>query len=199
MAVRIITDSASDIRQSQAEEWGIKVIPLKVRFGEEEYLDGVTMKPREFYSRLVETDEVPKTSQITPYVYGKTFEEAVKAGDEVLCFCLSSGVSGSVQSAQLAAQEYPGKVFVIDTKQFCISEYIIVERAVQLRDAGMPAEEIAKTVSEEQKDAHVIAVFDTLEYLKLGGRLSAAAAAVGSILRLKPVLTIEAPAIPRTC
>ena len=143
------------------------------------------------YEKLAETDTIPKTSQITPYVYGKTFEEAVKAGDEVLCFCLSSGVSGSVQSAQLAAQEYPGKVFVIDTKQFCISEYIIVERAVQLRDAGMPAEEIAKTVSEEQKDAHVIAVFDTLEYLKLGGRLSAAAAAVGSILRLKPVLTIE--------
>ena len=191
MSIRIITDSASDISQETAGKWGITVLPLAVRFGEEEYLDGVTLPPHAFYEKLAETDTIPKTSQITPYVYGKTFEEAVKAGDEVLCFCLSSGVSGSVQSAQLAAQEYPGKVSVIDTKQFCISEYIIVERAVQLRDAGMPAEEIAKTVSEEQKDAHVIAVFDTLEYLKLGGRLSAAAAAVGSILRLKPVLTIE--------
>ena len=140
MSIRIITDSASDISQETAGKWGITVLPLTVRFGEEEYLDGVTLPPHAFYEKLAETDTIPKTSQITPYVYGKTFEEAVKAGDEVLCFCLSSGVSGSVQSAQLAAQEYPGKVFVIDTKQFCISEYIIVERAVQLRDAGDPVE-----------------------------------------------------------
>ena len=91
----------------------------------------------------------------------------------------------------MAAEEYSGQVFVIDTRQFCISEYIIVERAVRLRAAGVSAEEIAETILREQQDAHVIAVFDTLEYLKLGGRISSAAAAVGNILRVKPVLTIE--------
>lgn len=191
MAVRIITDSASDIRQSQAEEWGIKVIPLKVRFGEEEYLDGVTMKPREFYSRLVETDEVPKTSQITPYEYDREFKAAREAGDELICFTMSSGVSGCYQSACLAASDYDEGIYVIDTKQFCISQYIIVQRAVQLRDMGNSAADIVRIITDEQQDAHVIAVFNTLEYLKLGGRLSAAAAAAGNLLAIKPVLTIE--------
>ena len=191
MTVRIITDSASDIPQIQAEKWNITVIPLKVRFGETEYLDGVTLKPREFYEKLVETDEVPKTSQIPPFEYEELFRKAKEAGEEVLCFTMSSGVSGCYQSACLAAQMFEEGVTVIDTKQFCISEYIIVERAVQLRDEGKKAGEIADIIREEMKDAHVIAVFNTLEYLKLGGRMSAAAAAAGNLLAIKPVLTIE--------
>ena len=142
MSVRIITDSASDISQEWAKEWKITVLPLKVRFGEEEFLDGVTLSNREFYERLIETDEIPKTSQITPFEYRSNFEKAVEAGEQVICFCLSSGVSGSFQSAQVAAQEFEGDVFVVDTKQFCISEAIIVERAVQMRDQGMSAAQI---------------------------------------------------------
>lgn len=191
MAVRILTDSASDITQTQAAAWGIRVLPLKVRFGEEEYLDGVNLMPREFYSKLIETDEVPKTSQITPYEYDCEYKAAVEAGDELICFTMSSGVSGCYQSACLAAQMFEEGVTVIDTKQFCISEYIIVERAVQLRDEGKTAAEIADIINDEMKDAHVIAVFNTLEYLKLGGRMSAAAAAAGNLLAIKPVLTIE--------
>ena len=191
MTVRIITDSASDIPQTQAEQWNITVIPLKVRFGETEYLDGVTLKPRAFYEKLVETDEVPKTSQIPPFEYEQLFRRARNAGEDVLCFTMSSGVSGCYQSACLAAQMFEEGVTVIDTKQFCISEYIIVERAVQLRNAGKTAGEIADIIREEMKDAHVIAVFDTLEYLRLGGRMSAAAAAAGNLLVIKPVLTIE--------
>ena len=191
MSIRIITDSASDISQELAREWNITVLPLKVRFGEEEFLDGVTLSVREFYERLIETDEIPKTSQITPFVYGDEFAKAVKAGDQVICFCLSSGVSGSYQSACIAAQEFEGQVFVVDTKQFCISELIIVERAVQMRDEGMTAKEIYDAILEELKEAHVLAIFNTLEYLKLGGRISAAAAFAGGLLSLKPVLTIE--------
>ena len=191
MSIRIITDSASDISQELAREWNITVLPLKVRFGEEEFLDGVTLSVREFYERLIETDEIPKTSQITPFVYGDEFAKAVKAGDQVICFCLSSGVSGSYQSACMAAQEFEGQVFVVDTKQFCISELIIVERAVQMRDEGMTAKEIYDAILEELKEAHVLAIFNTLEYLKLGGRISAAAAFAGGLLSLKPVLTIE--------
>ena len=191
MGVRIITDSASDITQEQAKEWNITVLPLTVRFGEEEYLDGVTLKPREFYEKLIETDEVPKTSQVAPGEYEKEFRAAKEAGDSVICFTISSGVSGCYQSACLAAADYEDTVSVIDSGQFCISERIIVERAMQMRDEGMSANEITAIMKEELKDAHVIAVFNTLEYLKLGGRLSAAAAAAGNLLAIKPVLTIE--------
>lgn len=191
MGVRILTDSASDISQERAKEWGITVLPLKVRFGEEEFLDGVTLSCRDFYGKLVETDEIPKTSQITPFDYGQEYKKAVDAGDELICFTLSSGVSGSYQSACIAAQDYEGKVYVIDTQQFCISEFIIVQRAVSLRDQGFSAKEIVARISEEMKKAHVIAVFDTLEYLKLGGRISSAAAFAGNVLMIKPVLTIE--------
>ena len=151
MSVRIITDSASDISQEWAKDWNITVLPLKVRFGEEEFLDGVTLSNREFYERLIETDEIPKTSQITPFEYSSHFEKAVKAGEQVVCFCLSSGVSGSFQSACVAAQEFEGDVFVVDTKQFCISEAIIVERAVQMRDQGMSAAQIYTAIEEERR------------------------------------------------
>ncbi len=191
MGIRIIADSASDISQEKAREWGVTIMPLTVRFHEEEYLDGVTITPREFYEKLVETDELPKTSQITPYRYEEEFKKAVADGDKVICFCLSSGVSGSYQSACLAAGNYEENVTVIDTRQFCISEYIIVQRAAQLRDQGLSYESLVETIREELKEAHVLAVFDTLEYLKLGGRISPAAAAIGNILSLKPVLTIE--------
>ncbi len=191
MGIRIITDSASDISQELAGKWNITVLPLKVRFGEEEFLDGVTLSNREFYERLIETDEIPKTSQITPYDYRSNFEEAVKAGDQVVCFCLSSGVSGSYQSACVSAMDFEDQVFVVDTQQFCISELIIVQRAVQMRDSGMSASEIYTAILQEQKNAHVLAIFNTLEYLKLGGRISAASAFAGGLLSLKPVLTIE--------
>ena len=191
MAVRIITDSASDISQAKAKEWGIEVLPLKVRFGEEEFLDGVTLSPQDFYKKLVETDEIPKTSQITPYDYAKAFKEAEDAGDDLICFTLSSGVSGSYQSACMAAEDFSDRIHVIDTKQFCISQLIIVQWAARLRDQGLSAKEIVDRVSEDLKKAHVIAAFDTLEYLKLGGRISSAAAFAGNILMIKPVLTIE--------
>ena len=191
MSVRIITDSASDISQELAKELNITVLPLKVRFGEEEFLDGVTLSNRQFYERLIETDEIPKTSQITPFEYRNHFEKAVKAGEQVICFTLSSGVSGSYQSACVAAQEFEGDVFVVDTQQFCISEAIIVERAVQMRDSGMDAAAVFEAIEVEKKDAHVLAIFNTLEYLKLGGRISAAAAFAGGLWSLKPVLTIE--------
>jgi DegV family protein with EDD domain len=191
MAVRIATDSASDISQERAKEWGITVIPLRVRFGEEEFLDGVTLSSEDFYKKLVETDEVPKTSQITPFEFAEVFKAADEANDELIFFSISSGVSGSYQSACLAAADYSDNIHVVDTRQFCISEFIIVQRAVQLRDQGMGAKEIVDVISEEMKKAHVISVFDTLEYLKLGGRLSSAAAFAGSVLMIKPVITIE--------
>ncbi|MCR4762828.1 MAG: DegV family protein [Lachnospiraceae bacterium] len=190
MGVRIIADSSSDISQETAAKWGIRIIPLKVRFGEEEYEDGVTITNREFYEKLIETDCIPKTSQITPFQYGEVFSEAIKDGDEAVCFTISSGVSGCIQSAQLAAAECGGRVHVVDSRQFCISFYILVEYAVRLRDEGRSAAEIAEEIERVRDSATVLSVFDTLEYLKLGGRLSSAAAFAGSVLAIKPVITI---------
>ncbi len=191
MAVRIVTDSASDISQEKAKEWNITVLPLRVRFGEEEFLDGVTLSGTDFYKKLVETDEIPKTSQITPFEYSEEFRKADECGDELIYFCLSSGVSGSYESACMAAAEFSENIHVVDTKQFCISEYVIVQRAVQLRDQGLNAGQIIEVITPEIEKVHVIAVFDTLEYLKLGGRLSSAAAFAGNLLMIKPVITIE--------
>ena len=191
MAVRIVTDSASDISQEKAKEWNITVLPLRVRFGEEEFLDGVTLSGTDFYKKLVETDEIPKTSQITPFEYSEEFRKADECGDELIYFCLSSGVSGSYESACMAAAEFSENIHVVDTKQFCISEYVIVQRAVQLRDQGLNAGQIIEVITPEIEKAHVIAVFDTLEYLKLGGRISSAAAFAGGVLMIKPVITIE--------
>ncbi len=191
MGIMIVTDSASDISQELAEKWNIKVLPLKIRFGEKEFLDGVTLTYDKFYQKLIESDELPKTSQIPPFEYEETFREAVDKGDDVICLCLSQGVSGCYQSACLAAQDFGDAVHVIDTTQFCISEYILVERAVNLRDEGKSAAEITDIIEKEKKYARVISVFDTLEYLKLGGRISSAAAIAGGVLAIKPVITIE--------
>ena len=176
MAVRIITDSACDLSQEYASSRGITVIPLKVRFGDEEYLDGVTISPDAFYERLEKKDVVPKTSQITPYDYSGYFEETVRAGDSAVYIAMSAGVSGSWANACLSAAEYPGKIFVVDSRQFCISEGILAEEAARLRDQGKSAEEIASELEHLKDRVHVLSIFDTLEYLKLGGRLSSAAA-----------------------
>ena len=190
MSIRIITDSASDISQDTAEAWGIKVLPINVRFGDEEFLDGVTLSSENFYHKLIETGEVPKTSQISPYVYAKEFEEADKCKDELIYFCLSSEVSGCYQSAKLAALDYSDNIHIVDSRQFCISEYILVQRAVELRDEGKTCQEIIAAIQKESEKLHIISVFDTLEYLKLGGRLSSAAAFAGNMLMIKPVITI---------
>lgn len=190
MAIRIIADSASDIPQETAKQWGITILPLTVRFGEEEYQDGVTLTNQEFYEKLIETDEIPKTSQITPFVYEEAFKDAVDNGDEVICFTLSSELSGCCQSANIAAVDYEDKVSIIDSYQVCISYYILVEYAVRLRDEGLSRADIVARLEEKIKTVKVLAVFDTLEYLKLGGRLSGAAAFAGNMLSIKPVITI---------
>lgn len=190
MGVRIIADSASDVSQDLAKEWDITIIPLKIRFGDEEFLDGKTLSNKRFYERLIESDELPKTSQISPADYEECFSKAVADGDEVVCLTISSGVSGCVQSATIAAGEFEGKVHIVDSRQFCISYLILVEYAKRLRDEGKSANEIADEIERVRDKATVLSVFDTLEYLKAGGRLSSTAAFVGEILSIKPVITI---------
>ncbi len=191
MSIRIICDSASDITKELAQELNVTVLPIKTIFGDEEYLDGVTMSHIEFYEKLIETDELPKTSQIAPYDYEKVFSEVVEAGDTAICITLSSKLSGCYQSAHIAAEEYPEQIKIVDSENVCIGQQILVKLAVQLRDEGNTAEEIVTVLHREKKNIRLIALLDTLEYLKKGGRISATAAFAGTLLSIKPVIAVE--------
>lgn len=191
MSIRIITDSASDITQTEAKALDLTVIPLKTIFGEREYLDGVTLDHKTFYHKLIEGDILPTTSQIAPFDYEEHFRKALEQGDEVLCITVSSKLSGCHQSACIAAGEFPGKVVVVDSQNVAIGERILVQLACQLRSEGKTAVEIGEALNEKRHNIRLIALLDTLEYLKKGGRISSAAALAGSLLSIKPVVAIE--------
>lgn len=191
MSIRIICDSASDITKETAKELGVTVLPLTTLFGTEEYLDGVNMSHQEFFEKLVETDELPTTSQIAPFDYEKVFREAVEAGDSVVCITLSSKLSGCNQSAHIAAEEFGDQIHIVDSENVCIGERILIELAVRLREEGKSAQEITDILNEEKKNVRLIALLDTLEYLKKGGRISSAAAFAGTLLSIKPVIGLE--------
>lgn len=188
MAIRIITDSASDITAAGRPE--LTVLPMTVSFGEEEFHDGVDLTHRQFYERLIESHTLPVTSQITPTRFEDAFRAAADAGETVVAVTLSGKLSGTWQSAVLAAQNFPGKVYVVDSRNAAIGEMILVERALQLADAGLSAQEIAGTLEREREDIRLVALLDTLEYLKRGGRISPSIALVGGLLSIKPVVTV---------
>ena len=190
MSVKIVTDSGSDISQNRAKELGIRVLPLTFRFGTDEYLDGVTMTSKEFYERLDQEPELPKTSQIPPFRYSEIFKEETADGSDVLYVCISSGVSGTIQSATMAASEFDGKVRVFDNRHFCISEGLLAEYAKRLADEGKNLDEIYSELEKARDKVRIIAIFATLENLKKGGRISSTTAFVGEVLSIKPLITI---------
>lgn len=191
MAVKIITDSASDITQERAAELKIEVIPLTTIFGSTEYLDGVTLTNKEFFEKLIETDELPRTSQITPFQYEEIFRRVVSNGDEVIYIALSSKLSGSCGGAITAAAEFGGRVSVVDSENVCIGQQLLVLHAVRLRDRGLSAGAIVRELETRRGSVRVLALLDTLEYLKKGGRISSAVAFAGELLSIKPVVAVE--------
>ena len=191
MAIQFIVDSASDILPEEAEKLGIIHLPLKVLFGTEEYADAVTLSHRAFYERLVESDTLPTTCQIPPAEFDGVFKTVTDRGDTAVVVTVSGELSGTYQSAMIAAQEYPGKVFVVDSRSVCIGERILVLRGLELEKDGLTAAQIAAALEEEKDSIRVMALLDTLEYLKKGGRISAATALAGSLLSIKPVITLE--------
>lgn len=191
MAIRFIVDSAADIIPSEAEELGLIHLPLKVLFGDEEFADAVDLSHQEFYEKLVESDILPTTSQIPPADFMDAYEKVVEAGDTAVVITISSKLSGTYQSAMIAAEDYEGKVFVVDSENACIGERILVLRGLELAKQGMSAEQIAAILDEEKKKIRLMALLDTLEYLKKGGRISAATAFAGNLLSIKPVIGVE--------
>lgn len=191
MSIQIIIDSASDISKERIEEWGVRVLPLKTRFGDQEYLDGVTITHEEFFEKLIETDILPQTSQVSPYDYEQAFKKVKAAGDVALCLTLSSKLSGSYQSAMIAAEDYEDCVQIVDSENVCLGELILVELAVRLREEGKSLDEMVEILNTRKKDIRLVALLDTLEYLKKGGRISSTTAFVGTVLSIKPVIAIE--------
>lgn len=190
MSVRIMIDSASDISQAEAAVLGIDVLPLKTIFGQEEYLDGVTIDHTTFYNKLIEGDVLPTTSQLSPFDFEEKFREAVARGEEVLCITVSSKLSGCYQSASIAAEEFGDQIIVVDSLNVTIGQRILAQLAIKLRDEGKTAREISAVLNEQKHRIRVIALVDTLEYLKKGGRVSPAVAMAGTLLGIKPVIAI---------
>lgn len=189
--VRIITDSAADFSSEDAKRLGISaVLPLTVQIGDTTYHDGVDINPTEFYEKLIESDELPTTSQIPPYVFEEEFKKVSEAGDTAVVVLISSELSGTYQSACVAAAEYDC-IHVVDSHNVSIGEQCLTEYAVRLRDEGKSAAEIAAELDTIKEDITVLALLDTLEYLKKGGRISATTAFVGGVLAIKPVITIK--------
>ena len=191
MAVRFIVDSAADIKPAEAKDLGIIHIPLKVMFGDVEYRDAVDLSHREFYEKLIESDTLPTTSQITPAEFADVYEEVVATGDTAVVITLSSKLSGTCQSAMIAAQDYEGKIFVVDSEHVSLSERILVLRGLELAKEGLEAKDITLRLDIEKKNIKLLALLDTLEYLKKGGRISSAVAFAGGLLNIKPVITVE--------
>ena len=189
--IKILVDSASDVEQSEAEELGISLIPMQIRFGNEEFYDGVNLFHKEFFERLIESAELPQTSQINEYRFEEQFKKPTEDGSEVIAVTISSKLSGTYSCAVKAAKKFAGKVFVVDSLNACIGERILLLYALRLvKEGKLSASEIAAELDCKKKKIQLLAVLDTLKYLRKGGRISAVSAFAGEMLSIKPVVSV---------
>ena len=187
MAVRIITDSGSDILPNEME--GLIVLPLTIAFGNDVYHDGVDLSHEQFFDLLTQSSENPTTGQVPPFRYKQAFDELVANGDEAVVVALSSGVSGTCDSARSAAAEYPGKIHVVDSLHVSVGIRLLVEMGLQMAAEGKSASQIEDVLNQSKGKIHFLALLDTLEYLRRGGRISNVSATLGTLLAIKPVVT----------
>ena len=190
MAVKILIDSASDLSQEKADELGIILMPIKVQFGENEYLDGINLSPSEFYDKLTTSKDLPQTSLINEYQFEEKFKELTQNGYDVVAITLSSKLSGTYNCANEASKKFNNKVFVVDSLNASLGERILGEYAANLAKKSLSAQEITNNLNEKKTKIHITAVIDTLKYLKKGGRISVATAFVGEMLSIKPVIAV---------
>ena len=186
MAIRIITDSTVDIADKYSTHF--TVVPLTVSFGETDYIDGVTINKQEFYQKLVSSPVLPKTSQATPEAFAKVFRKLQENGDEAIVITVSSRLSGTYQSACIAAEDFPN-VRVVDSLNVSIASGILALYALRCASNGMKLDELARHLAKKRNEIGLVAMVDTLEYLRKGGRISGAAAFAGGVLNIKPVVT----------
>ena len=189
--IRIIVDSSADFSAQEAKERNMELIPINITFNEKNYLDGIDLTKDEFYTLLTESEEFPKTAQPSPQDYLDIFEDAKEKGDSIVYLSLSSGLSGTFQSATLAKNmvEYD-EIYLVDTLSATRAIRLMAEYACKLREEGKDAASIAAALEDFKSRVVIYAALDTLEYLYKGGRLNKATAAVGELANLKPIITV---------
>ena len=191
MSVKIISDSACDMTQSEAKEQDVIILPMKNVIDGVEYLDGVTISTEEFYEKLENCEELPTTSQISPMEFTEAITPIVEDGEEAVIITLAGKLSGTVQSAAIAAAEFNDRVWVVDSGNVTIGQNILLRYAIRLRDKGLSGREIVEELERVKSRICLLARVDTLEYLVRGGRLSKTAGFAGTLLNIKPVLCVE--------
>ena len=188
--IAVVTDSNSGITQAQAKEYGIYVLPMPFMINEETFYEDITLTQEQFYQRLSENADVI-TSQPSPEAVMDLWDEVLKTHDEIVHIPMSSGLSGSCQSALMLAEDYDGKVQVVNNQRISVTQRQSALDAMMLVKQGMDAAQIRQILEEDKFNSSIYIMLDTLYYLKKGGRITPAAAALGTILRLKPVLQIQ--------
>ena len=188
MSIRIIIDSTTDIPERVLHQ--VEVVPLTVSFGDEEYLDGIDLSRGDFYRKLEAGQILPKTSQPSPEAFAEVFQRIHEAGDEGVFISVASALSGTCQSAIIAAADYP-EISVVDSRNVAVGTGILAEYALLLISRGITREELTQKLEKKREDICLVAMLDTLEYLKRGGRISKTAALAGGILNIKPVITVK--------
>lgn len=189
-SVAIVTDSNSGITQSRGRELGIYVLPMPFFIDGELYYEDITLSQEQFYEKLGADSDI-STSQPSPASVMELWEKVIKDYDEIVCIPMSSGLSSTCATASSIAAEYNGKVEVVNNQRISVTQEQSVYDAMNLRDQGMSAAQIKKVLEEEKFQSSIYITVDTLKYLKKGGRVTPAAAAIGTVLNLKPVLQIQ--------
>lgn len=188
--IAVVTDSNSGITQSQAKEMGLYVLPMPFMINEETFFEDITLTQEQFYERLAENADVI-TSQPSPEAVMKLWDELLETYDEIVHIPMSSGLSGSCQSARMLAENYDGRVQVVNNQRISVTQRQSALDALVLIERGLDAAAIREFLEEDKFNSSIYIMLDTLYYLKRGGRITPAAAALGTILRLKPVLQIQ--------
>lgn len=188
--IAIITDSNSGITQDEGRKLGISVLPMPFYINDVMYLEGITLSQEAFYERL-KNDESISTSQPSPAEVCGLWDNLLEEYDEIVHIPMSSGLSASCDTATMLARDYDGRVQVVNNQRISVTQRQSVLDAIALRDAGKNAAEIKEKLEEEKMESSIYITLETLKYLKKGGRITAAAAALGTVLNLKPVLTVQ--------
>jgi len=191
MAVKLIIDAGCDLNSEQAQALGVTLIPMTVRFGNEEFLSGVDLSHEDFYNKMTIASELPTTSQPAPFAYEQVYQQVKEQGNEAVVLCVSSALSGTYQSATIALDGFEDCIHVVDTRAVSLAQRILLDHAIALKNHGASAKEIADALEKKKEDVCVYGAVDTLEYLIKGGRLSKTAGAVGSVLGIRPVLCLR--------
>lgn len=191
--IAIVTDSSSDLPAAEAERLGVAVVPLTIRFGNEEFVDRKDLTPEEFWARCASSTSLPETAAPSPGSFQQAFQAAKDGGaDGAVCITISSKLSGTYQSAMTAADSMaPFPVVVVDSMSVTLPLALLVIDAAELAKNGASAEEIVASTNETSKRLDVVFTLDTLEHLKKGGRIGSAQALLGSMLSIKPILNLQ--------